>query len=76
MKSRLKTVLKLTVALEVERGAKLLRDVAKGKRITQVESFEDTIVFAGTTHEEFVRISLASNVLKDAGLICMSRQML
>ncbi|KAJ2933571.1 hypothetical protein H1R20_g3519, partial [Candolleomyces eurysporus] len=38
---------------EVERAAKLLRDIAKGKKITRVETFEDSIVFSGTTHQEF-----------------------
>ncbi|KAJ3510860.1 hypothetical protein NMY22_g15840 [Coprinellus aureogranulatus] len=37
----------------VERAAKLLRDTAKGKKIESVETFEDAIVYSGTTHEEF-----------------------
>ena len=41
--------------LEVERAAKVLRDVAKGKRIESVQTFEDPIVFSGTTHGGFVR---------------------
>ncbi|KAG8965670.1 hypothetical protein FRC03_000305 [Tulasnella sp. 419] len=38
---------------EVERAAKLIRDVAQGRTIEQVETKEDTIVYSGTTHEEF-----------------------
>lgn len=45
----------VSMFLEVERAAKLLRDIASGKTITQVDTVEDTIVFAGITHEEFVR---------------------
>ena len=40
---------------EVERAARLLRDIAKGKKIVNVDSNEDTIVFSGITHAEFVR---------------------
>lgn len=40
---------------EVERAAKLLRDVASGKKITEVETSEDTIVYTGgITHTQFV----------------------
>ncbi|KAI1797500.1 Formamidopyrimidine-DNA glycosylase N-terminal domain-containing protein [Ganoderma leucocontextum] len=38
---------------EVERAAKLLRELARGKRVVNVDTTEDTIVFAGVTHEEF-----------------------
>ena len=41
---------------EVERAAKLLRDISKGKKVVEVDTTEDTIVFAGVTHEEFVRV--------------------
>ena len=33
----------------------MLRDIAKGKKIVHVDSNEDTIVFSGITHAEFVR---------------------
>ncbi|OSD05801.1 AtMMH-1 [Trametes coccinea BRFM310] len=39
---------------EVERAAKLLREVATGKTIMDVEAVEDTIVFSGISHTEFV----------------------
>jgi hypothetical protein len=39
---------------EVERAASLIRSVASGKDIVAVDTQEDTIVFTGTTHEEFV----------------------
>ncbi|KAL7285833.1 hypothetical protein ACG7TL_000942 [Trametes sanguinea] len=39
---------------EVERAAKLLREVATGKAIIDVEAVEDTIVFSGISHTEFV----------------------
>ncbi|KAH9927474.1 uncharacterized protein BXZ73DRAFT_48770, partial [Epithele typhae] len=40
---------------EVERAAKLLRDVAVGKTIVKVDALEDTIVFTGgITNEHFV----------------------
>ncbi|KAK0208885.1 Formamidopyrimidine-DNA glycosylase N-terminal domain-containing protein [Desarmillaria ectypa] len=38
---------------EVERASKLIRTVGLGKKIARVESFEDTIVYSGTTHTEF-----------------------
>jgi hypothetical protein len=40
---------------EVDRAKNLLNTVAAGKRIEKVETVEDTIVFSGTTHEDFVR---------------------
>ena len=40
-------------SVEVERAAALLRSVAEGHKIVNVESVEDTIVFSGTTHTEF-----------------------
>ncbi|PVG02124.1 hypothetical protein CPB86DRAFT_772765 [Serendipita vermifera] len=39
---------------EVERAAGLIRSVAKGKKIVQVETVEDTIVYNGITNEEFL----------------------
>lgn len=50
---------------EVERAAKLLRDVAKGKRVESVQTFEDTIVFSGTTHEAF-KHTVTGRVVNDA----------
>ncbi|KAI0063211.1 AtMMH-1 [Artomyces pyxidatus] len=38
---------------EVERAAALLRSIALNKRIEKVQTTEDTIVFSGTTHDEF-----------------------
>lgn len=40
----------------MERAANTITEVAAGKKIDQVETTEDTIVYAGTTHEEFVSI--------------------
>ncbi|PBK76676.1 AtMMH-1 [Armillaria solidipes] len=40
---------------EVERASKLIRTVGLGKKIVRVESFEDAIVYSGTTHTEFAR---------------------
>ncbi|SJL06331.1 uncharacterized protein ARMOST_09667 [Armillaria ostoyae] len=39
---------------EVERASKLIRTVGLGKKIVRVESFEDAIVYSGTTHTEFL----------------------
>ncbi|KAH9850675.1 hypothetical protein C2E23DRAFT_734804, partial [Lenzites betulinus] len=50
---------------EVERAAKLLREVAVGKKIVDVEAVEDTIVFAGVTREEFAA-ELKGRTVKDA----------
>ena len=45
--------------LEVERAAKFIRTTATGKKITRVETAEDTIVYTGgITHEQFVRSSV------------------
>ena len=44
--------------IEVERAVKLLQQVAEGKRISSIQTFPDSIVYSGVTHEEFVRISL------------------
>ncbi|KAG7450122.1 uncharacterized protein BT62DRAFT_942786, partial [Guyanagaster necrorhizus] len=40
---------------EVERASNLIRTVGLGKKIIRVESFEDAIVYSGTTHTEFAR---------------------
>lgn len=47
---------------EVERATKLLRGVAVSKTIVDIEAAEDTIVFSGNSHTEFVRLS-SINVL-------------
>ncbi|OCH92660.1 hypothetical protein OBBRIDRAFT_811507 [Obba rivulosa] len=39
---------------EVERAARLVREVALHKKIVQIETTEDSIVYSGTTHTEFV----------------------
>ncbi|KAI0825216.1 hypothetical protein BC628DRAFT_1374025 [Trametes gibbosa] len=44
---------------EVERAAKLLRRVAVGKEIVDVEAVADPIVFTGADHAEFVRTQRA-----------------
>ncbi|KAM5531508.1 hypothetical protein V8D89_014833 [Ganoderma adspersum] len=49
---------------EVERAAKLLRDISQGKKVVDVETTEDTIVFAGVTHEEFAK-ELSGRSVKD-----------
>ncbi|KAI0733938.1 AtMMH-1 [Fomitopsis betulina] len=38
---------------EVERAAKLVREIALGNRIADVETTEDSIVYSGTSHNEF-----------------------
>ncbi|KAI0809259.1 hypothetical protein BC629DRAFT_1483773 [Irpex lacteus] len=40
---------------EVERAAKLLRDIAQHNEIIDVETTEDTLVYSGTTHTEFAQ---------------------
>lgn len=45
----------LTFHTEVERATALIRSVACGKVIVRVETSEDTIVYTGTDHTEFVR---------------------
>lgn len=40
----------------MERAANTITDVGAGKKIEKVETTEDTIMYAGTTHEEFVRL--------------------
>jgi len=52
---------KLTSAAEVERAAKLLREEAKGRTVTRVQTFEDSLVFSGITHGEFVSAAVLSN---------------
>ncbi|KAH6917120.1 AtMMH-1 [Coprinopsis sp. MPI-PUGE-AT-0042] len=49
---------------EVERAVNLLTTVAKGKRVTQVETFPDTIVYTGgITHAEFASEVTGRDVL-------------
>jgi hypothetical protein len=43
---------------EVENAAALIRSVALGKTISQVQTNEDAIVYTGTSHEEFVSRSI------------------
>ncbi|TFK30701.1 AtMMH-1 [Coprinopsis marcescibilis] len=50
---------------EVERAVRLLQQVAKGKRISSIQSFPDSIVFSGVTHQEFVK-ELEGRVVLDA----------
>lgn len=42
---------------EVERAAALIRSIALGKRIVDVDSVQDDIVYSGITHTEFVRVT-------------------
>ncbi|KAJ7293819.1 AtMMH-1 [Mycena rebaudengoi] len=51
---------------EVDRAKNLLNTVAAGKRIEKVETVEDTIVFSGTTHEDF-RKELTGRTVENAG---------
>jgi hypothetical protein len=41
---------------EVERAAALLRSIGLGKQIKRVETLQDDLVYANTTHDAFVRI--------------------
>ncbi|KAI0325613.1 AtMMH-1 [Cubamyces sp. BRFM 1775] len=54
-----------TTPSEVERAAKLLREVAVGKKIVDVEAVEDTIIFSGISHEEF-SAELRGRTVRDA----------
>ncbi|VDB95426.1 unnamed protein product [Peniophora sp. CBMAI 1063] len=51
---------------EVERAARLMRELAEGKVLEEVETTEDTIVFAGTTHEAF-RSELLGRTIESVG---------
>lgn len=44
------------VRTEVERAAEVIRLTAQGKFIAKVETTEDTIVYEGIDHSEFVGI--------------------
>lgn len=48
----------LKLHIEVERAVKMLLSAGAGKRICKVDTTEDRIVFAQTTHEQFVRINM------------------
>ncbi|KAJ7022036.1 Formamidopyrimidine-DNA glycosylase N-terminal domain-containing protein [Mycena alexandri] len=50
---------------EVERAKNLINKVAAGKVIQKVETVEDTIVFAGTTHDDFAK-ELTGRTLQSA----------
>lgn len=47
---------------EVNRATNLINRIAKGRIIERVETVDDPIVFTGTTHEEFVRLPVRSNL--------------
>ncbi|TFK93000.1 AtMMH-1 [Polyporus arcularius HHB13444] len=49
---------------EVERASKLLREMALGKTIVEVDTSEDTIVFSGISHEQF-KEEIAGRVVND-----------
>ncbi|KAI0344077.1 hypothetical protein BDW22DRAFT_1427726 [Trametopsis cervina] len=51
---------------EVERAAKLLRSIAEGNNIVEVEAVEDTIVYSGTSHQEFAE-TLKGRSVKTVG---------
>ncbi|PIL30896.1 hypothetical protein GSI_07065 [Ganoderma sinense ZZ0214-1] len=53
-----------SAAAEVERAAKLLRDLSQGKKVVDVDTTEDTIVFAGITHDEFAK-ELSGRVVRN-----------
>ena len=48
----------LSLIAEVERAAEAITAVGAGKVIERVETNEDTIVYSGCTHEEFVSLML------------------
>ncbi|KZT43952.1 hypothetical protein SISSUDRAFT_977590 [Sistotremastrum suecicum HHB10207 ss-3] len=50
----------------VERAAALIRDTALNRKITEVESFPDEIVFSGISHEEFAK-DVKGRTLVDVG---------
>ncbi|KAJ7139591.1 AtMMH-1 [Mycena epipterygia] len=51
---------------EVNRAKNLVNTVAVGKVIQKVETVEDTIVFAGTTHDDFAK-ELTGRTVESAG---------
>lgn len=46
----------MTNPIEVERAASLTREIAQDRVIERVETTEDSLVYSGITHEEFVRV--------------------
>ncbi|KAG1716793.1 hypothetical protein ID866_391 [Astraeus odoratus] len=50
---------------EVERAAALIREHAVGKRIHNIDTFEDRLVFSGSTHEDFAR-EITGRVVENA----------
>ena len=46
------------VFIEVERTVVTLRKYAVGKKIKDIETVEDTIVYSGVNHQEFASLSL------------------
>ncbi|KAI0271636.1 Formamidopyrimidine-DNA glycosylase N-terminal domain-containing protein [Gloeopeniophorella convolvens] len=51
---------------EVERAAALLRSIGLNKQIRQVETLEDKIVYAETTHDEFAK-EITGRTIKGVG---------
>ncbi|PCH33243.1 hypothetical protein WOLCODRAFT_159936 [Wolfiporia cocos MD-104 SS10] len=51
---------------EVERAARLIREVASGCIIAEVDTAEDNIVYSGVTHEEFAR-SIVNRTVSGVG---------
>ncbi|EJD04278.1 AtMMH-1 [Fomitiporia mediterranea MF3/22] len=51
---------------EVHRAANFIKTHAQGKTIIKVDANEDTIVFSGTTHEEFAN-AVRGRTVKDVG---------
>ena len=49
---------RLICQIEVNRAANLVKAFAAGKIITSVETNEDTIVYSGISHADFVRLEL------------------
>nr|GAT57544.1 MutM homolog-1 [Mycena chlorophos] len=50
---------------EVQRAVNLLNRIVRGRTITNVETVEDDIVFAGTTHQDFAK-ELAGRLVENA----------
>ncbi|KAI6136940.1 Formamidopyrimidine-DNA glycosylase N-terminal domain-containing protein [Pisolithus sp. B1] len=50
---------------EVERAAALIREHAVGKLIHHVDTFDDSLVFSGFTHQEFAR-EITGRMVEDA----------
>lgn len=50
----------------MENAVRVITSFGTGKRIEKVETVEDTIVFSGTTHEEFAK-TITGRIIKNAG---------